>query len=45
VLQDLRGETLITLRGGSLKVLDWEGLQRAGEFDPTYLHLAKKEAL
>jgi CRP-like cAMP-binding protein len=45
VLQDLRGENLITLRGGSLKVLDWEGLQRAGEFDPTYLHLAKKEAL
>ncbi len=45
VLQDLRGENLITLRGGSLKVLDWEGLQRAGEFDPTYLHLAKKQAL
>jgi CRP-like cAMP-binding protein len=45
VLQDLRGDGLITLQGGSLKVLDWEGLQRAGEFDPTYLHLAKKEAL
>jgi CRP-like cAMP-binding protein len=45
VLQDLRGDGLITLHGGSLKVLDWEGLQRAGEFDPTYLHLAKKEAL
>jgi len=45
VLQDLRGNGLITLQGSSLKVLDWEGLQRAGEFDPTYLHLAKKEAL
>jgi CRP-like cAMP-binding protein len=45
VLQDLRGNGLITLQGGSLKVLDWDGLQRAGEFDPTYLHLAKKEAL
>jgi CRP-like cAMP-binding protein len=45
VLQDLRSENLITLHGGSLKVLDWEGLQKAGEFDPTYLHLVKKEAL
>jgi hypothetical protein len=25
-------------------VLDWEGLQKAGEFDPTYLHLVKKQA-
>jgi CRP-like cAMP-binding protein len=45
VLQDLRGEDLIRLNGGSLKVLDWEGLKRVGEFNPTYLHLAKKEAL
>jgi CRP-like cAMP-binding protein len=45
VLQDLRAENLITWRGETLKVLDWEGLQRAGEFDPTYLHLVKKEAL
>jgi CRP-like cAMP-binding protein len=45
VLQDLRAENLITWRGETLKVLDWDGLQRAGEFDPTYLHLAKKEAL
>jgi len=34
VLQDLRGKGLITLRGGSLHVLNWEGLQGAGEFDP-----------
>lgn len=45
VLQDLRGENLISLNGGSLKILDWEGLKRRGEFDPTYLHLVKKEAL
>jgi CRP-like cAMP-binding protein len=45
VLQDLRRKNLISLHGNSLKVLDWAGLQRAGEFDPTYLHLVKKEAL
>jgi CRP-like cAMP-binding protein len=45
VLQDLRGDGLITLRGVSLKVLDWEGLKKAGEFDPTYLQLVKQEAL
>jgi CRP-like cAMP-binding protein len=45
VLQDLRRDGLITLHSGSLKVLDWDGLQKAGEFDPTYLHLVKKEAL
>ena len=38
-------EGLISLRGKTLKVLDWEGLKKAGEFDPTYLHLVKKEAL
>ena len=45
VLQDLRGDGLITLRGVSLKVLDWEGLKKAGEFNPTYLQLVKQEAL
>ena len=45
VLQDLRGSGLIALRGKTLKVLDWEGLKMAGEFDPTYLHLTKEEAL
>jgi CRP-like cAMP-binding protein len=44
-LQDLRGAGLIELRGGSLTVLDWDGLQEAGEFDPAYLHLTKKDAL
>jgi CRP-like cAMP-binding protein len=38
-LQALRGDGLITFQGGVLTVLDWEGLQQAGEFDPSYLHL------
>ncbi len=45
VLQDLRAENLITWRGNALKVLDWDGLKQAGEFDATYLHLVKREAL
>jgi CRP-like cAMP-binding protein len=38
-LQELRGDGLITLRGHLLNVQDWMGLKKAGEFDPTYLHL------
>jgi CRP-like cAMP-binding protein len=45
VLQELRGENLISWRGETVRVLDWEGLKQAGEFDPTYLHLVKREAL
>ncbi|WP_246690615.1 Crp/Fnr family transcriptional regulator, partial [Microvirga aerophila] len=37
VLQELRAENLIILHGGFLKVLDWDGLRRAGEFNPAYL--------
>src|SRR3954466_2058731 len=43
-LQELRGEGLITLRNGSLTVLDWDRLREAGEFDPTYLHLRQEAA-
>ncbi len=43
-LQELRGENLIVLRGGSLTVPDWEALKEAGEFDPIYLHLQDREA-
>ena len=39
-LQELRGDGLIELGGGSLRILDWNGLKKAGEFDPTYLHLS-----
>ena len=38
-LQELRGKGLITLRGSILTVENWEGLKKAGAFDPTYLHL------
>jgi CRP-like cAMP-binding protein len=38
VLQELRGDGLITLKGNRLEVLDWERLRQAGDFDPTYLH-------
>ena len=43
VLQQLRGAGLITLKGGVLSVLDWDGLKKAGDFDPTYLHLEQKQ--
>ncbi len=44
VLQELRGAGLIRLEGGTLTVLNWEGLKEAGDFDPTYLHLENREA-
>ena len=43
-LQALRGEGLLSLRGGELVVLDWPGLQAAGEFDSSYLHLRESAA-
>ncbi len=43
-LQELRGEDLIRSEGRTLMVEDWEGLKKAGEFDPIYLHLDKKWA-
>jgi CRP-like cAMP-binding protein len=39
VLQEIRKDKLISLTKKTLTVLDWEGLKRAGEFEPTYLHL------
>jgi CRP-like cAMP-binding protein len=39
VLQDLRRELLITWRGHSLLVLDWERLCLTADFDAGYLHL------
>ncbi len=39
VLQDLRKDGLIVLRGKSLTIPNWDALKRAGEFDPLYLHL------
>jgi CRP-like cAMP-binding protein len=39
VLQELRSNGLITLRGRFLSAQGWPGLKQAGDFDPTYLHL------
>ena len=39
VLQDLRRDELITWRGSSILVLDWERLHLAADFDAGYLHL------
>ena len=44
-LQEMRGDGLISSRTNStLTILDWEGLKKAGEFDPTYLHIQKQAA-
>jgi CRP-like cAMP-binding protein len=37
-LQKLRREGLIHLNSGSLKILDWDKLREAGDFDELYLH-------
>lgn len=41
VLQDLRAESIITLKSGTVTLLDWEALGAAGQFDPSYLHLKR----
>ena len=40
-LQDLRRSRLIRFQKFELEVLDWEGLQEAGDFDATYLSLVR----
>jgi CRP-like cAMP-binding protein len=37
-LQALRRDGLIQLTSGSLRILDWDGLRSAGDFDELYLH-------
>jgi CRP-like cAMP-binding protein len=44
VLQDLRAANLISGRGRQTVIEDWPGLQHAGDFDATYLHLRKLAA-
>ena len=39
VLQELRKEGLIRLRGSAMTILDWDRLQKVAEFAPTYLNL------
>src|SRR5215217_3683608 len=43
VLQELRADGLILLKGDTLQVLDWDQLKQAGDFDATYLHLQRKQ--
>lgn len=38
VLQRLRHESLIKFDAGKLTILDWQRLQRAAGFEPSYLH-------
>jgi CRP-like cAMP-binding protein len=45
ILQRLRNEQLIELRGGMLSVLDVEALRRAAGFDPSYLHIKRRVAV
>ncbi|WP_267427344.1 Crp/Fnr family transcriptional regulator [Methylobacterium sp. GC_Met_2] len=45
VLREMRAKGLITLQGHHLTVHDWEGLKKAAEFDPTYLHLGNRDAV
>jgi len=42
VLQEMRGRTLITLRGRILVIEAWDELLRISEFDPTYLQLKRR---
>jgi len=44
VVQKLRADGLIELKGDRLTIPDWEKLKRLGDFDPTYLHLKQGKA-
>ena len=39
MLRQLREDGLVELRSGTVQILDRPGLERAGEFEPAYLHL------
>ncbi|MGZ8285485.1 MAG: Crp/Fnr family transcriptional regulator [Allosphingosinicella sp.] len=42
MLKKLRDDNLLTFRGGTVSIGDWERLQRVADFDPTYLHLERR---
>jgi CRP-like cAMP-binding protein len=44
VLQHMRSDGLVELKGDWLNIPDWEQLKKVGEFDPTYLHLEIDQA-
>jgi CRP-like cAMP-binding protein len=42
MLKRLRDDGIATFRGGEVVLHDWGRLQRAAEFDPSYLHLERR---
>ncbi|WP_445504295.1 Crp/Fnr family transcriptional regulator [Microvirga sp. G4-2] len=44
VIQQMRADGLIELKGDRLNIPDWGKLKEVGEFDPTYLHLETNQA-
>jgi CRP-like cAMP-binding protein len=42
VLQRLRAESLITLKRGALRILDYDRLEAASGFNPNYLHIEQR---
>jgi CRP-like cAMP-binding protein len=44
VLQEMRANSLIELKGNRLNIPDWDRLKEAGDFEPAYLHLKHQEA-
>jgi CRP-like cAMP-binding protein len=44
-LQQLRREGLITRKGGTVTLSDPDGLRRAGEFNPGYLHVGRTNGI
>jgi CRP-like cAMP-binding protein len=42
-LQELRAAGLISLKGHSLKILDWAELKAQGDFEPSYLHMERRQ--
>jgi CRP-like cAMP-binding protein len=42
MLRELREQGLVTFREARVSILNWEGLQHAGEFDPSYLYLEQR---
>ena len=44
VLQEMRADGLIELKGERLTIPDWDKLKEAGDFEPTYLHLESHQA-
>jgi CRP-like cAMP-binding protein len=44
VLQQMRADGLVSTKGSTLTIPDWEALKQAGDFDPIYLHLRPERA-